>query len=242
LLLLPANGDFCGGMQMSGRDAEVPIFSDPCHDWKAASVVAQTTDSAVKVRIEGEYAEAKGRFELTFDRAGAILVHYRFTVSEKGKCDPRQIGLVFDLPGECQTISWRRRAFWSSYPDDHIGRCEGTAGAFEKGVPLSGLAGPRVKPTWSWSRDGSTHGSNDFRSTKMNVIEASLLSTKGNGLRVLSDGSQHIRSWVDGDRVRLLVADYANEGAPLCFNEYVAPRRPLHAGSLVVGTVRIEIR
>ena len=52
----------------------------------------------------------------------------------------------------------------------------------------------------------------------------------GNGLRVLSDGSQHVRSWVDGDRVRLLVADYANEGLPLFFSEYVTPPRPLQAG------------
>ena len=38
LLLLPANGDQCGGMQMSGREKDVAIFSDPCRDWKATSV------------------------------------------------------------------------------------------------------------------------------------------------------------------------------------------------------------
>jgi hypothetical protein len=116
------------------------------------------------------------------------------------------------------------------------------ATAFEPGQPLSGLAGPRTEPKWSWSKDATKSGTNDFRSTKMNVLEGSLLSPAGNGLRVLSDGSQHVRAWVDGQRTRFLVADYANEGAPPFFCEFVTPRRPLEAGSTVEGTVRLEIR
>ena len=57
------------------------------------------------------------------------------------------------------------------------------------------------------------YGTNDFRSTKMNIFEASLLSAEGNGVRVLSDGSQHVRSWVDGRSCGCWSADYANEGA-----------------------------
>jgi hypothetical protein len=202
-------------------------------------VRARTTESGVKVRAEGEYAEAKGFYEMAFAKTGVVSIHYRFTVTEKGKCDPRQIGLLFTLPGDCRTLCWRRRAYWSVYPDDHIGRAEGSAEAFAKNVPLCGFGGPRVEPKWSWSQDASRYGSNDFRSTKMNVIEAALLSSDGNGVRVLSDGAQHVRAWIEGDRVRLLVADYANEGLPLCFNEYVVPRRPLQSGSIIEGTVRL---
>ena len=241
LLLLPANGDQCGGTQMSGSEKDVPIYSDTCRDWKAAAVTARETAAGVEVRIEGSYAEAAGAFTVAVGSNGVVAVHYVFTVTEKGKCDPRQIGLVFSLPGDCQTLSWRRKAFWTSYPDDQIGRPQGTAAAFVSGIPLSGPAGPRVKPTWSWSQDGNRYGTNDFRSTKMNVIEASLSSSAGNGLRLLSDGSQHVRCWFDGDRMRMLVADYANEGAPPFFSEYVVPRRPLDAGATVEGTVRLEI-
>ena len=241
LLLLPANDDQCSGMQMSGMEKEVALFTDACHDWKAAAVTAKETGSGAEIRIEGSYAEAKGSYTLSFGNEGAVSVHYSYAVTEQGKCDPRQIGIVFGLPAGCQSLSWRRKAFWSSYPDDHIGRPQGTAAAFENGLPLSGMAGPRVQPNWSWNRDGGKYGTNDFRSTKMNVIEASLLSTAGHGVRVLSDGSQHIRSWREGDQMRLLVAEYANEGAPPFFSEYVIPRRPLHAGSPVEGTVRIEI-
>ena len=51
----------------------------------------------------------------------------------------------------------------------------------------------------------------------MNVIEASLLSPQAMACAVLSDGSQHVRSWVDGRPLRLLVAEYANEGDPPFF-------------------------
>jgi len=242
LLLLPLNGDNCGGVQMSGSEKDVAAFTDACHDWKAASVTAQETDSGVEVRMEGAYSEAKGTYRLSFGNDGIVTVKYAFTVIEKGKCDPRQIGLVFGLPADCQTLSWRRKAHWSAYPPDHIGRPQGVATAFVSGAPLSGLAGPRVQPNWSWSVDGNKYGTNDFRSTKMNILEASLYSAGGNGVRVLSDGSQHVRSWLDGAAVRLLVADYTNEGAPPFFSEHVTPHRPLNPGATVEGIVRLELR
>ncbi len=240
LLLLALNKDQCGGTQMSGKEKDIPIWSDCCHDWTAASVKAKKTAAGVEVQVEGAYAEAAGSYTLLFGEDRIVTVHYAFHVSEQGQCEPRQIGLVFTAPADCDTLSWRRKAFWSSYPDDHIGRPQGTAAAFAKDVPLSGLAGPRTQPTWSWSLDGNKYGSNDFRSTKLNIFEASLRSAGGNGLRVLSDASQHMRTWVDGDQVRLLVADYASEGAAPFFNEHVTPRRHLHAEDVVEGTVRLR--
>ena len=95
-------------------------------------MTAHATDSGAEVRVEGEYAEAKGFYEITFATTGMISMRYRFTVTNKGRCDPRQIGLVFTLPGDCQTLSWRRKAYWTGYPDDHIGRPRGSAAAFVK--------------------------------------------------------------------------------------------------------------
>jgi hypothetical protein len=242
LMLLPRNGDSCGGIQMLGKEKEVTILSDACHGWKAETVTAETTADGVVVQIKGAYTEAAGSYTCRFGNDGTIAIAYDFTLTAKGKCDPRQTGIVFRLPQDCRTLSWRRNAHWSAYPLDHIGRDQGTAPAFMAGVPLSGLAGPRAKPTWHWSADANQYGSNDFRSTKMNVFEAALLSPAGKGLRILSDGTQHVRSWVDGNSVNLLVADYTNHGSPSFFNEHVIPYRPLTPGSVVKGTVRLEIR
>ena len=119
-------------------------------------------------------------------------------------------------------------------------RSQGVATAFVKGVPLSGLAGPRTKPEWSWSVDGNEYGVNDFRSTKLNILEASLLSPTRRGVRVLGDGSQHLRSWVAGDAVHLLLAQYANEGAAPFFSEHIVPNRPLKAGDVIEGEAHLE--
>jgi hypothetical protein len=241
LLLLPQTGDSCGGTQMSGQEKDVAIYSDACRNWKATAVTAEpAADGGVTVRVEGAYTEAQGSYTFRFAKDGTLTVNYDFTA--KTGCNPRQIGIVFRLPRKCDTLSWRRNAHWNAYPDDHIGRAVGTATAFVKGVPLSGLAGARVQPTWSWSADGNKYGSNDFRSTKMNIVEATLLSPAGKGLRILSDGTQHVRSWVDGTTANLLVAEYTNHGSPAFFNEHVIPGRPLNPGSVVKGTVRLEIR
>lgn len=241
LLLLPQNGDNCGGVQMLGKERDATLFSEACHDWKASSVKAETAaDGGAVIYVEGTYAEAQGHYTFRFALDGTLTVHYEFSVL-KG-CNPRQTGIMFRLPLACDTLTWRRQGQWSCYPDDHIGRGQGTAKAFVPGVPLSGLAGARAQPSWAWSADGNRYGCNDFRSTKMNVYEAALLSASGNGLRILGNGQQHVRCWVDGDRTRLLVAEYSNHGAPPFFNEHVIPARPLKAGDKTSGTVRLEIR
>jgi hypothetical protein len=78
----------------------------------------------------------------------------------------------------------------------------------------------------------------------MNILEAALSypNDKSNGLRILSDGKQHVRAWVDGNRTRLLVAEFANEGAPPFFDEHTQPHRNLKSGDKIEGTIRLEIR
>jgi hypothetical protein len=241
LLLLPLNDDNCGGIQMQGKEKDVALYSDSCHGWQASSVTAREISAGVEVRISGTYVEAGGTFTFMVTGDGGIAAHYRFSIAEKTELDPRQIGVVFSLPADCQTLSWRRKAQWSAYPDDHIGRPAGTAAAFIKGLPMSGLAGPRVQPARSWSQDSTPYGTNDFRSTKMNIFEASLMSAAGNGVRVCSDGTQHVRSWVENANVRLLVADYCNEGAATYFSEHVIPHQPLKSGFVVEGMLQLEI-
>ena len=125
---------------------------------------------------------------------------------------PRQVGLVFALPASFTELSWKRKGYWSVYPEDHIGALEGNVKAFNSDLPISGLAGPSSLPSVPWAFDQTAAGSNIFRSTKENIYEAVLKSTDGGAFRVESDGTQHVRAWVDKDWVYLLVADYINAG------------------------------
>ena len=215
--------------------------SDSCHHWKLSGITARVAAGEVELQIAGAYNEATGGFSLHVGRGGAMTVNYRFTIREGTAIDPRQIGVGFGLPLACQTLSWRRRARWSDYPAGHIGRPTGSARAFVQNAEKTGLAGPRTPPTQPWSEDASVSGTNDFRSTKMNVLEAALLSASGKGIRIISEGRQLVRAWVNERDVGLLVADYANEGAEAYFKEQVIPRHPLKGGDVVAGTVRLEL-
>ena len=92
-----------------------------------------------------------------------------------------------------------------------------------------------------WSEDASEGGTRDFRSTKENIFWYQLTNSTGHTVKVASNGKQHARAWVDGDKVRLLVADYSNAGAERFFRGHAAREdRPLKAGAEISGTVRLQ--
>ena len=243
-----------------------PITS-PCTQWKATSVVAKEVADGVEVLVSGEYKEAAGKFALHFTDNGELRVSYDFSLKEalmqhpKGKwvsdleyvhikdgmIAPRQIGLVFDMPKEIDTLAWRRNAQWSYYPEDHIGRPEGRAKAFP-GTPIcKETSFYREQPHWPWSQDCNPLGSADFRSTKVNIYEASLTGSPGTslagvGLHVLSDGSQHVRAWIEDQTSHLLVANHNCEGClAKYFVERMFPNPSFKPGDSVTGAVRVNI-
>ena len=148
------------------------------------------------------------------------------------------MGLVFKLPGTFQQLEWDRTGQWNYYPDDHIGRLKGFARG-RNDNPLSGPAGPATKPSSAWAYDQNKLGTNDFRSTKMNILWASV--TNGTEkVSVNSDGSQSIRCWLDTGCTRMLVADYSNMGSERFFRSHAAQvDRPLKPGDVISGTVKL---
>lgn len=231
LMVLPLKPDQDGKVSQF----EFTTFNPTCTDWHAEKVSVREDGESVELRIAGEYTEASGEFVIGFSGDGMVRVEYDFAL--KAEVSPRQIGLVFVLPPEFDTLKWRREAQWSFYPDDHIGRPEGEAIAF----PTDPLFAYRSAPTWSWAHDCTPGGSNDFRSTKRNVLEASLRTQRGHELHVRSEGQQHVRAWVEGDATHLLIADFDNEGAASYFKEHVLPRPTFQPGEHVKGAVTIEL-
>jgi len=232
LMVLPLNGK--GGKQMGGKYF-YPPDNRTATNWILKSVEAKP-DS---VTVTGEYDEAAGQYTYTVASNGELNVAYRFTM--KRDVNPRQVGLVFDLPRAWDTIAWERNAPYTVYPADHIGRPAGAARAFGKKdhhEPVN----LREHPKWPWSEDTTEGGSQDFRSTKEHITWYQVADRAGRGVRVLSNGRQHARVWVDGDKVRLLVADYSNAGAEGFFrNQASREDRPLKKGSEIFGVVRLQI-
>jgi len=101
----------------------------------------------------------------------------------------------------------------SLYPEDHIGRPEGSSPAFYPDVERCGVFGPLSDVDYPWSHDATDLGCNDFRSTKHNVYAARLSNAEGLGLTLRSDATQHVRCWVLPEMIRMLAADFSGHGS-----------------------------
>jgi hypothetical protein len=197
-------------------------FNDTCSQWKAEDVTATETGKGIRIQVKGRYKEAAGTYTMLINNIGQLTVSYSFDYQQKPEptqhmwnTEPepsryRQMGIVFDLPKTCDTLTWMRNAQWTVYPEDHIGRPEGQAKAFRdnKWPTIK----PHTEPPWPWYLDSNALGTNDFRSTKRNIIWASLKGTNGYGILVRSAGTQSTRSYMDGDRIQLLVAGHSTGG------------------------------
>ena len=231
---------------------ETPPFNDTCSQWKADEVTAKQTTEGAEIQVKGQYKEASGAYTMLIKNTGQLMVSYNFTYQQKpeptehmwnDEPDPpsyRQMGIVFDLPKSCDTLNWQRNALWTVYPEDHIGRPEGQAKAFRDAKwPI---IKPHTEPPWPWSLDSNALGTNDFRSTKRNIIWACLKNVDGYGIFVRSNGKQSTRCYVDDDRIRLLVAGHSTGGRDgLSFGHLGEEQKPLKIGSVLEDTVQLEL-
>jgi hypothetical protein len=213
---------------------DVEPFNDVCKDWSAESVAAVKDSGSVTVTVKGAYAEAEGWHAVRIDAAGRAELSYAFKV--RAKTDPRQYGLVVYLPRSYDMLSWSRRGQWTVYPENHVGRPLGTA----KALSPDHATVFRREPAWDWKDDQNRLGSNDFRSTKADVLWAVLSAPAGEGLMLSSDGRQAARAFLDGDRVGWLIADFSTGGGDIFFApHHKMDDRPLEAGGTINGKISL---
>ncbi len=203
LMLLPLNSE--GDTQMQGQTLKPVPFTHTCKNWKVSSVQIKG-DTVV---VDGSYDEAEGAFTYLFNPDGSFTVEYDFSC--KAKINPRQLGIVFDLPTEFNNLAWDRNGLWTTYPDWHIGRLAGRVSSTE-GVEATSV-GPKTEPEHEWRLDRGPAGSRDFASTKHHIFAASMTDASGFGLEAVADGDRHARAWIHNDALRLLVAHYSNGGS-----------------------------
>ena len=150
LMVLPLNAEG-EGIQMTGKDQKFAPYNPVCRNWTAERVVCTPGNDRVEIAVSGRYAEAEGTLTYGIAADGSLTVGYDFTMEQA--VSPRQVGLVFDLPARYDQLDWTRRGYWSVYPEDHIGALSGHARAFDKRLPISGLAGPSRQPDVAWGLD-----------------------------------------------------------------------------------------
>ena len=152
-----------------------------------------------KIHITGNYDTIEVTYDIRIDGQGVIETKYTVVNPPEKSNSYHEVGLAFDLVGEIDLLQWDRNGFYSTYPDDHIGRNAGSANKVSVGKEGT----YRQRPDWSWSHDmydffymGSDHQgygmTHDFRSAKANIYHAVVSDSKtGHGLKVESDGQSH---------------------------------------------------
>lgn len=236
LMALPLTGGGC----YPNHNAATPIFNDLCQGWRTTSVKADKFSEDVVIRVSGSYNDFDGEYILTINSNGIIGIDYRFIA--KTALNPRQWGMVFATDDNFDKTFWHRKGLWSVYPSDHISRPIGVAQSFYKEVPLE--QNPRIKPTWSWSKDYNALGSNDFRSTRRNIWYAGLQNdANGSKIIAISDGKQHWRSWKFGKKTYFLVADFVTAGDEMFLSGHYAPyRKPIKVGDVIKGSILLKVK
>lgn len=235
LLCLPLESGPCEPRDLTQFGA----FNDVCDHWAASSVTARAEpDAAILLEVKGACDAASGSYTLRFQTDGRMEVHYDLRASKE--VNPRQVGMVFYAPRNFDTLRWERKAEWTGYPADHIGRPVGEA----KAAPNADthFVHLTAAPETAWSLDANLLGTADFRSTKGHLLAASLQDHSRHGLFVQSDGSQAARAFVDGERIGWLIAVIDAGGGEGFFGTHHAPdRHPLKPGSAVQDTIHLRL-
>lgn len=184
-------------------------------------------------RWTGDGAWGSGELEFIPRKGGSMLVRYAVTVNQD--VNPRQWGLVWTLPREFDRTEWDRKAHWSWYPEDQIGRPRGTAQALP--VVREWVEEPGKEPRHAWKDDANALGCNDFIATKMNIRRVLMKNEQGRcfAFRPASDTApQALRAWVSPEGVRVLMAGFNTGGADHFFaTHYSGERRPLKKGDTI---------
>lgn len=204
--------------------------------WHLDSMAVSRVGANVRITLNGKYPNLSGRYDLLVTPGGEITVQSKFTYSGSAML-AREIGLRFSVPRTCDQLSWDRIAEWGAYPDDHIGRPQGSVQAFAS-HPFA------VPPTWSFGEDNTPMGSNDFRSTKRHIRSASIGYPGGQTLFVDSDGSQNLRAIAETDRLTLHVSDWYG-GTNVGWGEWITNYgrgKEIHTGDTFESTLHLRFQ
>ena len=188
----------------------------------------------VTLLSEGHYSNLVGGYRTVISAGGDVTISYDFSYIGP-EFLAKEIGFQFDVPLELDHLSWQRKGEWTWYPQDHIGALSGDVHA-HSGMPAFAM------PTWPYAEDDSPMGSNMYRSTKRNILSATVKDAAGHGWVIHSDGSQHLRAAVGSDRISIYISDWYG-GSTADMSEYVenyGNGKILHTGERIHSTLHLS--
>lgn len=238
---VPMNSEDGGKPNVAGETYQnniYPIKNYPLYTLFVKDLTVKQTEKGIVVDMNTVYIDVKGRQSYLFTTDGKLEASYEVEYGDNDE-SPYQYGMLMQLPKQFDQLSWKRKGEFTIYPENDIARNEGSALLNAK--KLSGVEEPGVVPAGDWKDDANDLGSNDFRSTKRHIETAKLQDKSGNSIKVLSDGTQASRSWLQDEQIQWLIADYSNAGSEPFYGTPHSSGRIKTKGKTLKGKVTLTI-
>lgn len=178
-------------------EKEGSAFSENIADWQLGDKQWKHDDSSFVATVSGFAGGFPVAMTIAIDARAEMQIGYELSHTPAAA---GEAGLFFYVADRLDQISWDRQAYWSDYPEGHLGRPSGFA---LKTGPWAGQERYGKRPPGLWENDTRDYYleqvgrngnlipvTNDFRAAKMNIYSYALTNSRtGDGLEVYSDGS-----------------------------------------------------
>ncbi|OOG18011.1 beta-galactosidase [Sphingobacterium sp. CZ-UAM] len=241
--LIESNAEDGGKPNVAGETYQnniAPLKQYEQYTLFANAIEAKQAGDSVSVVVDLTYQNGTGKQKFIFLKNGLLRVEYEMNYQQGKEMDLYQSGLMMELPLSYGNLAWARNGTFSTYPANHIGRNEGEATLHAAALyEVEEHGKPQAK---DWKDDANILGSNDFRSTKINIYWASLKSPMAE-IKVISNGHQHTRAWKQDQHIQWLIADYSNNGSePFYGSPHSYGRKKLKKGDKLSGQIILKIK
>ncbi|WP_316816286.1 glycoside hydrolase family 2 TIM barrel-domain containing protein [Pedobacter nyackensis] len=213
-----------------------PIKNYPLYTIFANAIQVDKKADSITFKIKATYTNGDGNLTYTFFTSGDTKVGYEV---KTGLEQPYQYGMVFQLPKNFDELSWERKGEFSVYSADDIARAKGTAKLNAKW--LSSVEAFGKPSAMLWKDDANEMGSNDFRATKHHILQAKL-DNGHEGIVIQSNGKQALRTWLQDEKIQLLIADYSNSGSEPFYGSPFTDGRINIKGKVLKGSVTFKLQ
>jgi beta-galactosidase len=214
-----------------------PVKGYPAYTIFANNFKLEKEKNSISLSCDATYTNGKGKMSYQFLKDGTVKVSYEAEVKDD---NPYQYGLLFQLPKQFDQLSWKRNGEFSTYPDDHIARVNGTAQLNAANLATTEQWGKQQAKLWK--DDANEMGSNDFRSTKTQIVNFELSNKSKDGLTIISNGKQAGRTWLQDEKIQVLVADYSNNGSEPFYGSPFTDGQIKTKGKVLKGSVVFKLR
>lgn len=115
-------------------------------DWVLVDLKYKQMEDKVNVWLAGKYLEILLNIHFIIDSSGKISINY-YTIGEKQGWI-KEVGLKFYLADNFDSLKWKRKGYWSYYPDNSLSGISDEVPLYNAGISQYGK-----KPQKEWNMD-----------------------------------------------------------------------------------------